>query len=152
MVFLDTSIVIAYYLPERYSGLVEAQYSANPQPTISSYVELEVMSVLSRLIRTNELKLEDARASADMFAAHLRHGYYTRITLHEEHYRLARDYIARFDLPLKAPDALHLAAAATERLPLVTADRQLARNAEALGIGVELLEPSAGPLAAAATG
>ncbi|MEZ4580495.1 MAG: type II toxin-antitoxin system VapC family toxin [Caldilineaceae bacterium] len=160
MVFFDTSIVIAHYLPERYSGLVEAQYSANPQPTISSYVELEVMFVLSRLIRTNELKLalrhrrvelslSDAQQIAALFAKHLAEDLYQSVPLSAGVYRLARDYIARFDLPLKAPDALHLAVAATERLPLVTADRQLARNAEALGLTAELLESSAGPLPAA---
>ena len=37
---------------------------------------------------------------------------------------------------LKAPDALHLAAASIENIPLITADRQLARNAETLGIRV----------------
>jgi predicted nucleic acid-binding protein len=54
----------------------------------------------------------------------------------------ARGFIGRFDLPLESPDALHLAVAAEQRLPLVTADQQLARNAASLGLEVELIGPS----------
>jgi predicted nucleic acid-binding protein len=72
----------------------------------------------------------------------LRNGSYRSLHLNTAVYRQACDYIARFDLPRKAPDAIHLAAAALEQLTLVTADRQLARNAETLGIAVELLTGS----------
>lgn len=76
---------------------------------------------------------------ATAFLSHLREGVYTEVLLKADHYRQARDYIARFDLPLKAPDALHLAVSAGQGLPLITADRQLARNAATLGIGAELV-------------
>lgn len=139
MVFFDASIIIAYYLPETYSAQVQTRYNSNPHPVISRYVELEVVSVFARLVRMDQLAPDDAKRMADLFSTHVRQGYYGRIDLQEEHYRAARDYIRRFDLLLKAPDALHLAAAATEQLPLLTADRQMARNAEALGVRVELL-------------
>ena len=127
MKFFDTSLVIAYYLPEAYSQQVQQYYMENPQPVISSLVEVEAVSVFSRLVRTSSL------------AMHVEQGIYTRLNLQAAHFRQARDYITRFDLPLKAPDALHLAAAALEAYPLITADRQLARNAETLGVAVELL-------------
>ncbi|HHE47931.1 MAG TPA: hypothetical protein ENL11_03215 [Candidatus Acetothermia bacterium] len=53
---------------------------------------------------------------------------------------MARDWIGRFDLPLRAPDALHLAVAFTAGLPLVTADQVLAQSAEALGIEAFLFQ------------
>lgn len=139
MRFVDTSIVIAFYLPEAYSQQVQALYANQPVPIISNLVEVEVVSVFSRLVRTQSLSLEGAQQAAALFSSHVEQGFYRRLGLHTGHYRTARDYITRFDLPLKAPDALHLAAAALEQLPLVTADRQLARNAETLGIAVELL-------------
>ncbi len=49
--------------------------------------------------------------------------------------------VARFDLPLKVPDVLHLAAAQGDGLRLITADRQLARNAEALDVAFEMISP-----------
>ncbi|NJN81421.1 MAG: type II toxin-antitoxin system VapC family toxin [Caldilineaceae bacterium] len=135
-------MVIAYYLPEAYSQQVQLLYENTPEPTINSFIEVEVLSVFSRLVRTQELTLDKAREAAALFSAHLEQGLYTQIPLRVAHYRQAREYIARFYLPLKAPDALHLAAAALEQLPLLTADRQLAHNAESLGIAVELLTVS----------
>jgi len=142
MIFFDTSVVIAYYLTESYSPQVQTFYTNTSRPIISGLVEVEVLSVFSRLVRTNSLTLDQARQVSTNFANHLERGFYTRLNLRLGHYRQARDYITRFDLPLKAPDALHLAAVALEQLPLVTADRQLARNAEVLGIAVELLTAS----------
>jgi len=140
--FFDTSVVIAYYLTESYSRQVQTFYTNTSKPIISGLIEVEVLSVFSRLVRTSSLTLDQARQVTTNFADHLEQGFYTRLNLRLGHYRQARDYIARFDLPLKAPDALHLAAAALEQLTLVTADGQLARNAETLGIAVELLTTS----------
>ena len=72
-----------------------------------------------------------------MFLHHSEAGLFRRLALHADHSRVARGFIGRFDLPLKAPDALHLAICATEGLRLLTFDEQLARNATALGIEVE---------------
>jgi hypothetical protein len=56
--------------------------------------------------------------------------------------RLAYIYVRRFDLRLRAPDALHLAIARRLDVPLVTLDRRLAAAARELGIAVE--EPTTG--------
>jgi predicted nucleic acid-binding protein len=91
-------------------------------------------------VRIGDLAREEAEKVSDLFDTHLRDGLYgRRRSLSTSHYRLARDYVARFDMPLKAPDALHLALCAAEGLTLLTADRQLARNAEALGMRTELV-------------
>jgi len=111
---------------------VQTHFAGNLQPIISSLAEVEVLSVFSRLVRTQSLTLDAAKQVADIFTTHLEQGLYGRLNLQMRHYRQARDYIARFDLPLKSPDALHLAAVALEQLPLVTADGQLARNAARL--------------------
>jgi hypothetical protein len=139
VIFLDSRIIIAYYLPESYSAQAEMVYQNHSSPTISSLIEVEVVSVLARLVRLQSLTPVAARQIAAIFAAHLEQGLYTRLPLHLQHYQQAHSWITRFDLPLKAPDALHLAAAHLERLQLVTADRQLARNADTLGIAVDLL-------------
>lgn len=137
--YLDTSIVLAYYLDEVQSEEAQEVYETRPELQVSELVELETLSSLSRLARVGSIKLEDARNVSELFNAHLRDGLYVRRSLDARHYRLARDYIARFDLPLKSPDALHLAFSAAEDLTLLTADRQLARKAEALGVRMELV-------------
>lgn len=142
MPYLDTSVVVAYYLPEALSTRAQAIYTAQAAPAISELVELEFFAALSLRLRTGDLERTQAERVASLFLSHLDGGWYTRIHLHAGHYVAARSFIARFDLPLKSPDALHLAVSASERLPLVTADRQLARNAESLGLEVELVRPA----------
>lgn len=141
MIFLDASVVVAYYLEETYSDIVQGIYRQDGGLYLSELVELEVCSVLSRLVRVGSLDIEIARQTNALFNGHLEAGLYGRIHLQPDHYRWGRDAIARFDLPLKSPDALHLAAAAIGGFRLVTADRQLARNAETLTVPVDLIEP-----------
>lgn len=142
MPYLDTSVVVAYYVPEALSTRAQSIYTAQSAPTISELVELEFFAALSLRLRTGDLERTQAERVASLFLSHLDGGWYTRIHLHAGHYLAARGFIARFDLPLKSPDALHLAVSASERLSLVTADRQLARNAESLGLEVELVAPT----------
>lgn len=114
-------------------------YEEAEAPEISVLVELEFFAAVSLRVRIGDLARKGAARVSALFDAHLRDGLYGRRSPDAGHYRLARDYVARFDLPLKAPDALHLALCAAEDLTLFTADRQLARNAESLGVRAELV-------------
>jgi uncharacterized protein len=53
--------------------------------------------------------------------------------------RLAYIYVRRFDLRLRAPDALHVAVARRLDAVLVTLDRRMATAAIDLGVTVEML-------------
>jgi uncharacterized protein len=140
-VYLDSSVVVAYYVPEPNSAHVQRLYEDLGQPVISELVDLEVVAALSLRCRIGDLERTQARRVVGLFDEHRDAGLYARLNLQANHYRWARDAIARFDLPLNAPDALHLAAVREDGLRLVTADRQLARNAEALGVAFDLIEP-----------
>lgn len=140
--YLDTSVVVAYYVPEPLSTPAQAIYNGQTAPAICELVELEFFAALSLRLRLGDLERTQADRVASLFLSHIEGGWYTRIHLHAGHYLAARGFIARFDLPLKSPDALHLAVSAGESLPLVTADQQLARNARSLGLEVELVRPA----------
>lgn len=139
MVYLDTSVVVAYYVPELLSDLVQQTYVGQEALALSELVELEVFAALSLRRRIGDLEQRDVERVGSLFLSHLEGGYYTRLGLRAEHYRLARSCISRFDPPLKAPDALHLAVCAAAGFSLMTADRQLASNAEALDVDVKLI-------------
>jgi predicted nucleic acid-binding protein len=139
-VYLDSSVVIAYYVPEAKSARVQAMYERLTTPMISELVELELIAGLSLRIRTGDVERAQGEEVMTLFDEHLNAGLYSRLQLRAEHYRWARDAISRFDLPLKSPDALHLAAAQRGGLRLVTADRQLARNAASLDVAFDLVE------------
>ena len=137
--YLDTSVVVAYYLPAPLSTRAQAIYTAQTAPAISELVELEFFAALSLRLRVRNLDRAHGERVASLFLSHVAGGWYTRIHLHAGHYLAARNFIARFDLPLKSPDALHLAVSSAQGLELITADRQLAQNAESLGLNVQLI-------------
>lgn len=90
-------------------------------------------------LRVGDLERAHVEQVVRLFLRHLEGGWYTALHLNADHYRRARDFTARCDLPLKAPDALHLAVSAADGLQLITADQQLARDAEALGLATDLI-------------
>lgn len=141
VLYLDTSVVVAYYLPEPLSHQVQTILQTQTRSAISELVEVEMFSALSLRVRTGSLSREHALKVSSLFVSHLRGGLYTRLHVRAGHYRRARELIGRFDLPLKAMDALHLAIASTEGVRLLTADQQLGRNAASLGIDFDVVNP-----------
>lgn len=142
MIYLDTSAIVPYYVPENLSNIVEKLlHQQKDQPVISSLVEVELFSAISRRVRMGELSLNDARRITELFENHINEGLYRFVLLQNQHYRLAKDWIARFDLPLRTLDALHLAVSSIDDLSLVTADNKLAQSATLLGIDILLLTP-----------
>jgi uncharacterized protein len=139
MIYLDTSVLVAYYVPEPLSDRAQQIITSTPVVIVSELVQAEFVAALSLRFRVGHVERTTVQQIASLFLQHVTDAFYSPLHLPSAVYSLARSYITRFDLPLKAPDALHLAAAALEELTLVTADRQLARNAETLGIAVELL-------------
>lgn len=139
MIYLDTSVVAAFYWTEALSDTVEQLLRNEVEPGLSQLVEVELFSALSRRVRMGEISQENAREIVERFQTDLDGGFYTRILLEPVHYNLAREWIGRFDTPLRTLDALHLAIAASNDLRLVTADEGLAGSAEALGVDVLLL-------------
>lgn len=139
MIYLDTSVLVAYYVPEALSERVQQRLLNSAIITVSELAQTEFVAALALRQRIGDLSLAHAQQVTTLFRRHLDDSLYRSLHFNSTVYSRACDYIARFDPPLKAPDALHLAAAALEQLPLVTADRQLAHNAETLGIAVELL-------------
>jgi uncharacterized protein len=139
-IYVDTSVLAAYYLPEPLSAQAEeALLSTEGLPVLSELTDVELTSAIARKVRTGELAKQDAVRIQALFASHLEASYYRRLSLTRHHYRLARDWIGFLDVPLRTLDALHLAAAGLEEMELLTADQGLARAAEALGVPCRLL-------------
>ena len=88
-----------------------------------------------------QISQTEASAIANRFQTHLNQDFYLRIPIESVHYQLARDWISRFNIPLRTLDALHLACASYNNIRLVTADKALAVSAEALEIEIQLLKP-----------
>jgi predicted nucleic acid-binding protein len=128
--YVDTSVLGAYYCPEPLSAAAETALRGLATPVISTLTEVEFASLIARKRRLRELTERQARAILDLFAEHVAEGFYRRVPLGTEHFLRARELVATLSSALRTLDALHLAAALAENLPLLTADRDLVRAAK----------------------
>jgi len=140
MVYVDTSVLVAYYCPEPLSEKVEAFLTTHVQPIISALTEIELYSAVSKKVRTKEMKRKDAGRVVARFLTDMGNDYYTYLPVEASHYRLARDWIGMFSLSLRTLDALHLAISSSEELDIVTTDPGLFKSAKALSMNAILLE------------
>lgn len=107
---------------------------------VSELAAAEVASAMSRLVRTARLSADDARARMADFDA-WRAAATEDVEVNAADVRLAHLYVRRFELMLRAPDALHAAVCRRSDLELITFDRRLATAADALGLQARLLAP-----------
>jgi predicted nucleic acid-binding protein len=128
--YIDTSVLGAYYCPEALSSAAEHALRAIEVPVISGLSELEFCSLIAKKRRLQELTTQQAQKILDLFGNHVSEGFYRRISLTGEHYLKARELVGSTRIPLHTLDALHLAAALIETLPVLTADKGLAAAAK----------------------
>ncbi len=139
MHYLDTSVLVALYLPEPMSARVQGLCSRIQAIFVSGLSEVEFHSAVSRRVRVNEISKDDALKVLSLFKVHIDGGFYRMIVLEQRDYALARDWLATFSTPLRALDALHLAVAFSNGLAVVTADKVLAESARHFGVKHKLL-------------
>ena len=139
MAYIDTSVLVAYYCPETLSGPAQKALARTGLPVISPLVELEFVCAMAMKVRAGELDAASARRILATLQRHLAEDRYMIVPVGGAEYELARHWVGGFSTPLRAPDALHLAAAFGNGLLLLTADRALARAAADLGVDCELI-------------
>ena len=140
MYYIDTSVLAAYYCPEPLSEEAESLLTSMEHPSISTLTELELFSAVSRKVREGNIAKADGDRIVARLLSHINGNFYNYLSIGNHHYRLARDWVGLFNTALRTLDAIHLAIASAEELTIVTADKILAKSAEALGVTVMLLE------------
>ena len=135
--YLDANVLVALLTVEPLSGRADSFIASSREPLIvSDLASAEFSSAIARRVRMHESTLAEARADlADFDLWAMR--FAQRIELTPIDIAAATTYLRRFDLPLKTPDAIHIAAAQRAGATLVTFDRQMAASARTLGSRVE---------------
>ncbi len=111
--YLDASAILPILIDEHGSLAVDAFIAAAKEPlVVSEFAAAEVASALSRLVRTGLINPEDAVVRLSDFDA-WRAGAAIEMDFQASDIRLAQVYVRRFDLMLRTPDALHVAACQT---------------------------------------
>lgn len=139
MIYLDTSVLVAYYCPETLSELIQDRIRGANRPALSSLAEVEFSAALARKLRRQEIEVQASLEIQTLLRKHLQMGLYLRLDLAPRHFEAARVWLDSLRAPLRTLDALHLALAVDAGLPLITADRQLATAAKTFGFEAELL-------------
>ena len=139
MDYIDTSVLVAFYVPEAMSRKVQRFYTGLAGAAISALTEIEFYSAVSRRVRMKELSRDDARKIILRFEVHLRDRLYRIVTLTEQEYARARAWLCTFETSLRTLDSLHIAAAYGGDFRLVTADKNLARSAKHVGVTCKLI-------------
>jgi len=142
MIYLDTSVIAAYYCPEPNSSIVEKIILQTKHPAISDLTELELASAVSRKIREKNLSRDDGVKIISLFRSHVAQGMFERLSVQSEHFQIAAAWVSRFTTSLRTLDALHLAVAGTHNATALTADIQLAKAARHFGISAKLVSRS----------
>jgi predicted nucleic acid-binding protein len=134
--YLDASALVPTLVDEPASAIMVAFIEqCSVTLVVSEFATAEVASALSRLVRTDTMTADEATARLIAFDS-WRSTASEPVDISASDMRLANTYARRFDLMLRAPDALHAAICSRLNLTLVTLDRRLAKAARELGIDV----------------
>lgn len=132
--YLDTSVLIPTLIAEELTRAVREILMAHAGDLmVSAFVVIEVASAVSRLVRMDRLTGAQATELLGHFDDWRANAVQDRDVTSSD-YHLANGFVRRFNLKLRAPDALHAAICQRLQLQLVTLDRRLATAAHELGI------------------
>jgi uncharacterized protein len=138
--YLDSSVLIPTLVEEPTTAAVQGLFRDRPDElAVSDFAAAEVASALSRLVRMERLSAAEAAERLADFDD-WRAGATEAADMDPHDCRVANSYVRRFNLGLRAPDALHAAICRRLELRLVTLDRRLAAAAMELGIDVMVPE------------
>ena len=134
--YLDASVVIALLTDDALHARADRFASADPGPLmISDLATAEFASALGRQVRTGAIAIEEARAGLSTLDVWTRRAA-NQIETTGADIAIASTFLRRLDLPLRTPDAIHIAIVQRVGATLVTFDRQMAASARALGTPV----------------
>ena len=134
MAYLDTSVLVACYVPEALSAKAQREAQRAESLLVSTLTEVELVSALSQKIRMGHLSRSDGQRVEALFQTHIQDGRFQIASPSAKEFQLARGWIAQYSTPLRTLDALHLALAHSNQEILITADRSLADSAKVLGV------------------
>lgn len=140
MLYFDTSALVPLVVPEPSSPSVELWVGRQKSRRLamSAWTTTEFESALGMKTRTRVLTPDEAKDARTELRRHMRRSFAV-LDVSRAEFDLAGDLLLRFDLGLRAGDALHPAIARNAGADaIVTLDRRVADAAKQLGWGCEV--------------
>jgi len=136
MLYLDTSFLVPYFVSEESSEKVEAYLRGleGEELVLSAWTATEFVSALGLKVRTKQLDKPAASAALAAFRE-VGEQYFNWLAVSAVDFKAASAYLEKWNLGLRAGDALHLAVAKTNGVKkLLTLDERMLKAARALRI------------------
>jgi uncharacterized protein len=135
-VYLDASVIVSLLTDDAFFGRADAFFrQQSASLLLSDFAAAEFASVVARSVRTRQIDEDKARILFSDFDAIRSRGTET-IETSSADIRVAEGILRRLDLPLRAPDALHITIAQRIGAELATFDDKMAASARALGLAL----------------
>jgi hypothetical protein len=141
VIYLDASALVSLFVADRHTAAIR-QFLRTERPAVgvSDFASAEFASAVARRVRMARIT---AAQGGRLLNVH--DGWVAAnaepVEVEPADMRVASTFVRRFELGLRAPDALHVAICHRLGLPLLTFDERQAAAAERLGVG----RSSAGP-------
>ena len=87
MLYVDTSVIVAYYCPEALSLQAQEVLTEQAQPALSFLTEVEFTSAVAKKVRLQNLDSVDGQRILAKFTAHVEAGLFRMIPVEKHHYR-----------------------------------------------------------------
>jgi len=134
--YLDTSFLVAMLTSEPTGARADKFARAHAaELVVSDFAAAEFASTVSRRVRMREWPLEEGRIVLSAFDRWMLTAA-NSVEISNADIALATTFVRRLDLPLRTPDAVHIATAQRLQATLVTFDLRMAANARGLGVPV----------------
>ena len=134
MIYLDASALVSLFMPDRHTATVRGFLRAErPTVGVGDFASAGFASAIARRVRMAGLT-----AAQGSHLLNVHDGWVAAnaepIEVEPADVRVASTFVRRFELGLRAPDALHIAICHRLELPLLTFDERQAAAAERLGV------------------
>ena len=130
--YLDASAIVPIFLKDPHVAAMERWLLQRHRLVLSDFAGAEFVGVVARFHRMKALGERDALAVLSRFDAWRSQAVTVRLTSPRDIAACDR-LVRQFKLKLTVADALHLAIAMADEIPLVTFDRSLAAAASQAG-------------------
>lgn len=135
-VYLDVNVIVALFAVDPLNDRADkAMRVVRDDLMVSNLSAAEFSAVIARRVRTRDLHASESRTAFANFDVWC--GRHTRqIEMGGSDVAGATVLMRRLDLPLRTPDALHIAIVQRAGCALLTFDRTMAKVARSLGVAV----------------
>jgi predicted nucleic acid-binding protein len=132
--YIDTSCLVAYYLPEEKSQLVQKTIQEANEVIISLITDIEMLSAIKKKERVGEITTQDAQKAFRLFKNHRENGLFKVVELTPAIFKTSEFILQSTSTALRTLDAIYLGIVLEMKFELFTFDQVLANSAEELKI------------------